>query len=266
MLPETAAIFVAGRRVAADMPPFVIAEIGIHHGGDASQAVSLVDAAAAAGAHAIKLQTVVAREQCELDEAAHRTIAKRATSLGLCVMSTPFSLAAVDLLERAGIDAYKIASGDLTWDQLIARCAATGKPLVLSTVMASLAEARHALAVARFAGAREVALLHGVSACRVPRGSENLLAIRTLVEECRVPVGLSDHAEDTFALPMAVALGASLYERHLSLESDAGADRAVSSTPAELAAAVGAARRAWAALGSGRKASAPAWQSIEEVS
>ena len=274
MSPETAAIFLAGRRVAADMPPFVIAAIGSKHG-DVSQALSLVDAAAAAGAHAIELQPIIAREllapggpapaqvdatspveffeQFELDEAAHRTIAERATSLGLCVLSTPFSLAAVDLLERVGIDGYKIASGDLTWDQLITRCAATGKPLVLSTGMASLAEARHALAVARFAGAREVALLHCVSAYPVPLGSENLLAIRTLAEECRVPVGLSDHGEDTFALPLAVALGASLYERQLALESDeASAERAVSSTPAELAGAVGAARRAWAALGSGR--------------
>jgi N-acetylneuraminate synthase/N,N'-diacetyllegionaminate synthase len=88
----------------------------------------------------------------------------------------------------------------------------------------------------------------------VPRGSENLLAIDALRRECGVPVGLSDHGEDTFALPMAVALGASIYERHLVLDDDLTAvDRAVSSTPAEFAAAVGCARRAWAALGSGRK-------------
>jgi sialic acid synthase SpsE len=138
---------------------------------------------------------------------------------------------------------------------LISRCAATRKPLVISTGMASLGEVHHALAVARVAGARHVALLHCVSAYPVPRGSENLLAIRTLQRECRVPVGLSDHGEDTFALPMAIALGASLYERHLVLDDDhAAVDRAVSSTPAAFAAAVGAARRAWAAMGTGRKA------------
>jgi sialic acid synthase SpsE len=274
---ETPAISIAGRRVAEDLPPFVIAEIGINHGGSIDEALALVDGAAASGAHAIKLQTIVARElvaascpapshvraaslveffeQFELDEDAHRTIVRRARSRGLRVMSTPFSLSAVDLLERIGIDAYKIASGDLTWDQLIVRCAGTGKPLVISTGMATLAEARHALAVARFAGAEEVALLHCVSAYPVPRGSENLLAIRTLATECHVPVGLSDHGEDTFALPMAVALGASIYERHLTLASNpASADRAVSSTPDELAAAIGQSRRAWAALGSGRKA------------
>jgi sialic acid synthase SpsE len=94
-----------------------------------------------------------------------------------------------------------------------------------------------------------------VSAYPVPAGSENLLAIRSLAAEFGVPVGLSDHGEDTFALPLAVALGASLYERHLQLPGDADAvDAAVSSTPEELAAAIHAGRRAWAALGSGRKA------------
>src|SRR5262245_12137631 len=280
MLLDTPVITIGGRRVAEDVPLFAIAEIGINHGGSIDRAIELVDAAASSGAHAVKLQTIVARdlvaescpapahvnaasmvdffEQFELDEDAHHRVAEHARRHGLKVMSTPFSLDAVDLLERVGVDAYKIASGDLTWDQLIARCAATGKPLVISTGMASLAEVHHAVAVARAAGARHLALLHCVSSYPVPRGSENLLAIRRLLRECRVPVGFSDHGEDTFALPLAVALGASLYERHLVLENDADAiDRAVSSTPADFAAAVGAARRAWAALGSGRKACLP---------
>ncbi len=274
---ECPAISIAGRRVAEDIPPFVIAEIGINHGGSIDRALALVDAAAAAGAHAVKLQTIFADElvasscpapshvqaeslieffrQFELDEAAHHAVAERASLRGLKIISTPFSESAVDLLERVGVDAYKIASGDLTWDQLIVRCAATGKPLIMSTGMATLAEAHHALAVARLAGAEHVALLHCVSAYPVPKGSENLLAIRTLASECRVPVGLSDHGEDTFALPMAVGLGASIYERHLVLADDMEAiDRAVSSTPSDLAAAIRAGRRAWSSLGSGRKA------------
>jgi sialic acid synthase SpsE len=277
MLPDTPVITIGGRRIAEDVPLFAMAEIGINHGGSADRALALVDAAASSGAHAVKLQTIVARElvapDCpapahvrasslmeffegfELDETAHRRIAERARDHGLKVISTPLSIGAVDLLERIDVDAYKIASGDLTWDQLIARAAVTGKPLVISTGMATLAEVQHALAVAAAAGARQVALLHCVSAYPVPRGHENLLAIRTLRRACRVPVGLSDHGDDAFAMPMAVALGASIYERHLALEGDTGAaDRAVSSTPAEFAAAVGAARRAWAALGSGRKA------------
>jgi N,N'-diacetyllegionaminate synthase len=274
---ERPAMSIAGRRVSEDIPPFVIAEIGLNHGGSVDRALALVDAAATAGAHAVKLQSIVADQlvspmcpapahvdveslvdffrQFELDEAAHGAVAQRASLRGLKVISTPFSEAAVDMLERVGVDAYKIASGDITWDQLIVRAASTGKPLIISTGMSTLAEAHHALAVARLAGAEHVALLHCVSAYPVPRGSENLLAIRTLADECRVPVGLSDHGEDAFALPLAVGLGASLYERHLVLDGDDDSiDRAVSSTASELAQAIGAARRAWAALGSGRKA------------
>ena len=271
---ECPAISIAGRRVAEDTPPFVIAEIGLNHGGSPERALALVDAAAAAGAHAVKLQTIAAEElvapscpapshvdatslveffrQFELDEAAHRAVAERASLRGLKVISTPFSEAAIDMLERVGVDAYKIASGDLTWDQLIVRAASTGKPLIISTGMSTLAEAHHALAVARLAGADHVALLHCVSAYPVPKGSENLLAIRTLAHECRVPVGLSDHGEDTFALPIAIGLGASLYERHVMLSEDHDAiDRAVSSTPSELAVAIRNGRRAWSALGLG---------------
>ena len=274
---ERPAMSIAGRRVSEDIPPFVIAEIGLNHGGSVDRALALVDAAATAGAHAVKLQSIVADQlvspmcpapahveaaslvdffrQFELDEAAHRAVAQRASLRGLKIISTPFSEAAVDMLERVGVDAYKIASGDVTWDQLIVRAASTGKPLIISTGMSTLAEAHHALAVARLAGAEHVALLHCVSAYPVPRGSENLLAIRTLAEECRVPVGLSDHGEDAFALPLAVGLGASLYERHLVLDNDEESiDRAVSSTASELAQAIRAARRAWSALGSGRKA------------
>jgi sialic acid synthase SpsE len=277
MPPEVAAITIGGRRVGEDVPPFVVAEIGLNHGGSIDEALALVDAAASAGAHAVKLQTIVAAELVspfcpapahvnagslvdffgafELDEEAHRAVAEQAAELGLRFLSTPFSEASVDLLERVGVDAYKIASGDLTWDQLILRVAATGRPIVMSTGMSTLAEVQHAVEVARAGGAREIALLHCVSAYPVPAGSENLLAIRTLSAASGLPVGLSDHGQDAFAFPMAVALGASIYERHLVGASDSTAvDRAVSSTPAELAAAVAAGQRAWSALGCGRKA------------
>jgi sialic acid synthase SpsE len=271
------AIAIDGRRIARDVPPFVIAEIGLNHGGSVDVALELVDAAAAAGAHAVKLQTLVAAEliaeSCpapahvdasslvdffrgfEIDEAGHREVVARARARGLRVLSTPLSERSVDLLERLGIDAYKIASGDLTWDQLIARVAATGKPIVMSTGMATIGEARTALDVARAAGATDIALLHCVSAYPVPRGSENLRAVQTLATDCGVPVGLSDHGEDTFALPIAVALGASIYERHLVRDDDAGAvDRAVSTTASAFGEVVAAARRAWMALGTGSKA------------
>jgi sialic acid synthase SpsE len=193
-------------------------------------------------------------EQFELDEAAHRAVAERARARGLAVMSTPFDLEAVDLLERVGIDAYKIASGDITFHQLIARAAATGKPLVISTGMSDLAEVGSAVSCARDAGAREIAVLHCVSAYPVPEGSENLRAIATLAAAFDVPVGLSDHTTMREAAVVATALGATVYERHLVTDSEDDAiDRAVSSTPEQLAAIVRSADRARRSLGDGVK-------------
>jgi sialic acid synthase SpsE len=280
MQPEVRSFEIGGRAVGTAAPLFVMAEIGLNHGGSVDRALALVDAAADAGADAVKFQTLFARDLVapgcpapahvtaesladffaafELDEAAHVRLAARARARGLKVVATPFSLAAVAILERVGIDAYKIASGDLTWDQLIDRCAATGKPLIVSTGLGSLEEVGRALSVARSGAARSVALLHCVSAYPVPQGSENLRAIATLARAFGVPVGLSDHAGDAFAVPMAVALGASIYERHVVLDAHADAiDRAVSSTPSELAAIVAAARRAQGALGHGRKECLP---------
>jgi len=152
------------------------------------------------------------------------------------------------------VDGYKIASGDLTWDQLITRASRTGKPVLIATGMATIDEIEHAVEVARASGARSVALLHAVSAHPVPPGSDNLLAIRTLADRFLIPVGLADHAEDTFALPLAMALGAAIYERHLVLPEDLhSADLAVSSLPDELSEAINQARRTRAALGTGEK-------------
>jgi sialic acid synthase SpsE len=274
-------IVIAGRRIGAGEPLFVIAEIGLNHGGSVERALHLVDAAAAAGASAVKLQTLFADALVapgapapahveadsmraffatfELDEAAHRAIAARVREHGLALMATPFCEAAVDMLERIGVDAYKIASGDITWDRLIARCAGTGKPVVISTGMSSLAEVGRATACARLGGALRIALLHCVSAYPVPDGSENLRAIATLAETFRLPVGLSDHGDDGFAIPLAVAMGASLYERHLVLaDGDGSIDAAVSSTPGELATMIRMAARAARALGTGEKSCLPA--------
>jgi sialic acid synthase SpsE len=276
MQPNHPTLTVGTRHVGAGHPFFVIAEIGLNHSGHLERALAMVDAAAEAGASAIKLQTLVATElvapTCpapahvtaasltdffagfELDESAHRAIAARVRERGLALIATPLSLDAVDMLERVGLDAYKIASGDLTWDALITKAARTGKPLIISTGMASLGEVSHALATARLAGASAVALLHCVSAYPVPRGSENLLALRTLADAFNVPVGLSDHGDDTFAVPLVVALGASLYERHVMLEGDRDAiDGPVSSTASGLADVVATARRAALALGTGEK-------------
>jgi sialic acid synthase SpsE len=272
---------IAGRRIGATEPVFVIAEIGLNHGGQVHRALELVDAAADAGASAVKLQTLEADtlvaahcpapahvtaaslrdffRQFELGFDAHRTIVARARKRGLAVMSTPFSETAVPMLAGLRLDAYKIASGDLTYDGLIAAAARTGRPLVLSTGMSELHEVEHALAVARGAGAGQVAVLHCVSSYPTPPEAENLNAIRTLAGHLGVPVGLSDHGAGLLSAVTAAALGASIYERHLVLSHDHDAiDRAVSSTPQELSAIVRALAQTRTALGDGVKSCLPA--------
>lgn len=276
---------IAGRVIGEGHPLFVIAELGLNHGGSVDRALALVDAAADAGASAIKLQTlsadrlvtasapppqhVAGRHESlaaffsafELDDAAHHAIAGRARGRGLAVLSTPLYEDAIDLLEAVGVDAYKIASGDLTWTSLIERAARTGKPLILSTGMSALDDVAQAVAHAIAAGCRDLALLHCVSCYPVPHGSENLRAIQTLAREFGVPVGLSDHSRDPIAAAVVVALGGALYEKHLVLAGDDGAvDAAVSATPAALAAMIAAAERTRRSLGSGLKVCLPAEQ------
>ena len=193
---------IGGRLIGPGEPLFVIAELGLNHGGSLDRALELVDAAALAGASAVKLQTFQADslvaascpapahvpdgslraffKRFELDREAHLTIAKHARSHGLAFMATPFSIEAVELLEDVGVDAFKIASGDLTYHSLIGRCARTGCPLVISTGMSTLSETTQAVSQARASGARCVALLHCVSSYPVPDGSQNLRAVQTL--------------------------------------------------------------------------------------
>jgi sialic acid synthase SpsE len=274
---------IAGRRIGAGAPVFAIAEIGLNHSGSVERALAMVDAAAAAGASAVKLQTIDADRLVssgspapahvkaaslrdffrtfELNWDGHRAVASRARRLGMAVMTTPFFEAAVPELEALGFDAFKIASGDLTYDGLIAAAARTGAPLVISTGMAELEEVRHALQVARAAGAGGVGILHCVSAYPTPVDDENLRAVTTLANACGVPVGLSDHGRGLHSAVAAVALGADLYERHFVLGGDKDAiDGPVSSTPEEFAAIVEAMKQTRAALGDGVKTCRPSEQ------
>jgi sialic acid synthase SpsE len=270
---------IAGIRIGDRQPLFVIAELGLNHGGSLERALEMVDAAAAAGASAVKLQTFEADEliaagcpapahvpvtslreffrQFELDRAAHAEVARRAKSHGLALVATPFSCRAIDMLIDIGVDAIKIASGDLTYDDLIAHAASTERPVIMSTGMSTLAETAHAVGVARVHGCRELALLHCVSAYPVLEGAQNLRVIHTLSRTFGTAVGLSDHGRDAFAVPIAVTLGASIYERHLILPGDEGVDRAVSSTPEQLTEIVAVADRTQAALGHGRRECLP---------
>ena len=257
-------------------PLFVIAELGLNHGGDCQRALRLVDAAADAGASAIKIQSFRAdrlvAQTCpapahvrarslqaffrrfELDRAAHERIAERVHERGLALVATPFDEEIIPLLEAVGCDAYKIASGDLTYPGLIERVARMGKPMLLSTGMSELDEVRVAVDHARRAGAVELALLHCVSAYPVPSGQENLAAIATLDRSFGVTVGLSDHSTEALSAPLAVALGASIYERHFTLEGEPDqVEHEVSSTASELRAIIAMAERARIARGDGRK-------------
>lgn len=272
---------IGGRRIGQDAPVFVVAEIGLNHGGSREKAIEMVDAAAWAGASAIKLQTLEARtlvaESCpapshvtatslreffatfEIDEETHRAMVERARYHGLAVLTTPLAEQAFDMLEPLEFDGYKIASGDLTYHALIAAAARTGRPLVISTGMSSLWEVNTALDAARDAGGTDFALLHCVSAYPTPVSSQNLRAITTLANTFRLPVGLSDHGANTNAALPALTLGACIYERHLMLDGDEQAiDRAVSSTPLELKALVQAFEETRVALGDGRKICQPA--------
>jgi sialic acid synthase SpsE len=270
---------IGGIRVGERQPLFVIAELGLNHGGSLDRALKMVDAAAAAGAAAIKVQTFKAEElvavhcpapahvparslreffrQFELDRSAHLEIAQRAKLHGMAFIATPFSCGAIDLLVDIGVDALKIASGDVTFDELMAHAARTGLPIIMSTGMSTLAETAHAVSVLRGEGGNQIALLHCVSCYPVPEGSENLRTIQTLSRVFGTLVGLSDHGRDGSAVPIAITLGASIYERHLTLPGDDGVDRAVSSTPEQLAEIVAVARRTQAALGHGRRECLP---------
>jgi sialic acid synthase SpsE len=272
---------IGGRPIAVSAPVFVIAEIGLNHGGSLSRAIELVDAAAEAGASAIKLQTLYAdrlvARSCpapahvnatslqdffaafELDLHAHRAIVERARRHGLAVMTTPFAEDIVPALDQIGFDAYKVASGDITYLGLIAKLAATGKPLVISTGMSTLSDVAAALGAARARRSDQLAVLHCVSAYPTPATAENLKAIRTLADAFRTPVGLSDHGGGLPSAVAAVALGATLYERHLVMPGDTDAiDAAVSSTPDQLKTIIQAMEHARVALGSGAKLCQPA--------
>jgi sialic acid synthase SpsE len=267
---------IGSRRIGPDAPLFVVAEIGLNHGGSLVDARAMIAAAASVGASAVKIQTLRAdalvspacpppshvvaaslREffrQFELSEHDHQVLADDAHRVGLAFMSTPLDEGAVDMLERVGCDAYKIASGDITYTGLLQRVARTGKPMVISTGMSTHGDIASALETVRSAGGGPVALLHCVSAYPVPHDSQNLRAIVDLAAAFNVPVGLSDHSSDPQAVVLAVALGGSIYEKHFMLAGQTHVvDAAVSATPAVMAALIQSAEAARRALGDGRK-------------
>lgn len=268
---------IAGRRIGPDAPPFVICELSGNHNGSLARALAMLDAAAATGADAIKLQTYTAdtitldhdgpdfliegglwagRRLHELYAEAHTpydwhpALFARARELGVILFSTPFDETAVELLEGLDAPAYKIASFEAVDLPLIRRVARAGKPMIISTGLANLDEMADALAAARQGGCEDVALLHCVSSYPAPIEEANVRTVPDLAERFGVVTGLSDHTPGSAASVAAVALGACIIEKHFTLaRSDGGPDAAFSLEPAEFKALVSGCHGAWAALG-----------------
>jgi N,N'-diacetyllegionaminate synthase len=266
---------IAGQSIAPGTPMRVIAEVGLNHDGDPDLAHRLIDACADAGAWAIKLQVFDADEllvadapapahvraeslrdlfaRFELSDTAYAALVQHARARGLVVIATPFDSRSVEMLDGLGVDAFKVASGDLTHVLLIEHVARLGRPVILSTGMSTESDVWNAVDWAVGAGARSLALLHCVSAYPTPDDEQNLRAVGTLVREYRLPTGLSDHGMGADAALLAFAQGATLYERHVYLPGTSAIDAPVSSTPDELADIVRRLARAHAAMGDGRR-------------
>jgi N-acetylneuraminate synthase len=273
-LPE---IEIAGRKIGPDHEPFVICELSGNHNGSLDRALQMVDAAADTGCDAIKIQTYTAdtitmdvdrpefrihgglwdgRSLYELYEEAHTpfewhaAIFERAKKRGVIIFSSPFDETAVDLLADLGAPAYKIASFEAVDLPLIRYAAAKGRPLIISTGMANLSEIEAARHAALAAGAPGVALLHCVSSYPAVLEDANVRTVADMATRFACPIGLSDHTMGTAASVAAVAMGASLIEKHFTLaRADGGPDAAFSLEPAEFKALVEDTKAAWTALG-----------------
>jgi N-acetylneuraminate synthase len=279
-------IEIAGRRIAADAPPYVIAELSANHNGRLDTALRIVEEAKKAGADAVKLQTYKpdtitlpatgegfvihgglwdGRTLYDLYQEAHmpwewhRPLFERARALGITIFSSPFDTTAVDLLEDLNAPAYKIASFEAVDLPLIRYVAGTRKPMIISTGMADAEEIGEAVAAAREGGCTQLALLHCVSGYPAPAADYNLRTLSDMIARFGVVTGLSDHTLDNTTAIASVALGAALIEKHFTLDrAGGGPDDSFSLEPPELVQLVQGARTAWSALGRidyGRKSS-----------
>lgn len=273
---------IANRDVGTGHPPFVIAEMSGNHNQSLDRALEIVEAAARTGAHAIKLQTYTAdtmtlninegdfrisdpgslwanRSLYDLYEEAHTPwewhgpLFKRARELGLIPLSTPFDDTAVDFLESLDAPVHKIASFENTDIPLIRKVAATGKPIIISTGMASVGELAESVAAARAAGCKDLILLKCTSTYPAKPDNINLRTIPHLREMFGCEVGLSDHTMGAGVAAAAVALGAVAVEKHFTLSrADGGVDSAFSAEPHEMRDLVQACDDAFRALGAVR--------------
>ena len=275
-----------GRDIGTDNPPYVIAEMSANHNGDINVAFRIIEEAKKAGADAVKMQTYRpdtitlncdsedfqihdglwdGRTLYELYEWAHtpwewhKPLFDHARKLGITIFSSPFDNTAVDLLEDLNAPAYKIASFEAVDLALIKYVASTGKPMIISTGMADAEEIQEAIDAAREGGCKELAVLHCVSGYPAPAGDYNLRTIPDMIQRFGLVTGLSDHTLDNTTAITSVALGASIIEKHFTLDRNGGGpDDSFSLEPSELSALCRDSKTAWEALGKvdyGRKSS-----------
>jgi len=270
---------IAGRTIGLEAPPFIIAEMSGNHNQSLARALEIVEAAAKTGAHALKIQTYTPDTMTlDLDEREfhisdakslwagtslyklysqaytpwewHEAIFKRAKELGMIAFSTPFDDTAVDFLESMDVPCYKIASFENTDLPLIRRVAATGKPVIISTGMASIAELDESVRAARLAGCKDLILLKCTSTYPATADNTNILTIPHMRELFDCEVGLSDHTMGVGVSVASVALGATVIEKHFTLDrADGGVDSTFSLEPNEMHQLVIETERAWQALG-----------------
>ncbi len=279
-------IFIAGRRIAIDNPPYVIAELSANHNGRLDTAMKIIEEAKKAGADAVKLQTYTADTITLNSDAAefqingglwdgktlyqlyteahmpwewHKPLFEHARKLDITIFSSPFDKTAVDLLEDLNAPAYKIASFEAVDLPLIKYVANTGKPMIISTGIADAEEIQEAIDAARDGGCNQLAILHCVSGYPAPAEDYNLRTIPDMMERFALVTGLSDHTLDNTTAIASVALGASIIEKHFTLNRyGGGPDDSFSLEPPEFEALCLGARNAWEALGKidyGRKSS-----------
>lgn len=270
-----------GRQIGTSNPCFLIAEIGLNHNGNIEMAKTLINKAVEAGFDAVKFQTfksegrssqsgktsryvekILGTEETdyqmfsktELSYDDHRELFAYARSKGISVFSAPFDVASVDLLEELNIDAYKIASMELTNIELIEYVASKGKPMIISTGMATLSDIEDAVRVISHVGNSELAILQCTSIYPAPENTINLMVIKTLQRAFSVPIGLSDHYHNDIMSIASIPLGASVIEKHVTLDRRLeGPDHALSLEPEEQLRFVNSIRAVEAALGDGVK-------------
>jgi len=275
----TTKIKIENKFVGANQAPFIIAEMSGNHNQSLERALEIVEAVAKTGAHALKIQTYTPDTMTlDLDEREfhisdpnslwkgnslyklygeaytpwewHKPIFDRARELGIIPFSTPFDDTAVDFLESLDVPCYKIASFENTDLPLIRRVAATGKPMIISTGMASVAELDETVRAAREAGCKDLILLKCTSTYPATAGNTNILTIPHMRELFGCEVGLSDHTMGVGVSVASVALGATVIEKHFTLNrADGGVDSTFSMEPSEMAQLVVETERAWQAMG-----------------